>query len=170
MPLPTPDFPSILLEERSQIEGIAKHYFRWKGVKDTARLERLTKISAQLLGDRSEPNNNIWSVKYDIFSTGGSRIARLEGGRRAVDTSEHNLACAGRLVLLYIAHELDETASTINVPGVRRSTAAIEKYAADSGRKKESIKNDRKYGRHYLSLLQNSGPGDVLCLNLSSDT
>ncbi|EGD95270.1 hypothetical protein TESG_02760 [Trichophyton tonsurans CBS 112818] len=59
-------------------------------------------------------------------------------------------------------------ASTTRALGAKLSHITYEKYAALAKRDDRSVKDDRKHGRHYLSLLEEAGPGDVTCLDLGS--
>ncbi|KAM5446832.1 hypothetical protein McanMca71_006065 [Microsporum canis] len=152
-------------EQRAQqIVPIARRYYQNQGIRDTKRLNRLTKLSQQLLGSKSDPGN-IWNTTGLVFdNNGNSRIDRLERGKRNLEDRRLGTRCATKISMLYTIHEIDELSVSPNVTGNRVSWA-INKYIKDAGISRELLLKDRSNTRHLLSLLENSGPGDVVCTN-----
>ncbi|KAK2742680.1 hypothetical protein FQN57_005135 [Myotisia sp. PD_48] len=168
-----PQIFSFSREERlDRIDSIARKYFTQKGIYDTERLNRLVTASVQFVKSKPlspEKYQNIWNYESKVFPDNvGSRVDRLESAKRNIDGGQKLIGCASRLILLFLIHEINEKKNLPRPPGCKASTYALSEYAKEAKRSTKSINNDLSEGRHFLTILDNVGPGDLIRLDANN--
>lgn len=162
------------------VRQIAIHHFRNEtGIKDAKQLDRLVKASIGFIEKvkLDATKYDIWSKKAEIFdereSKTLSRVCRLFKGRQRLSGNRMLYACADRLSLVFIHHEISERMRTINQVLPRhqkRMTVACNDIARELDITPMSLKNHRDGGRCYVELLLQAGPGDLLALGPGQST
>lgn len=151
------------------VESIAKGYFADK-ISDQNQRRLLVSAATQLA--RSKPLTTdqykaLWDYKGCTFpeEEGSTKAYRLEKGRENIRKSKKENACAARLSLIFVRHQVSENERSAPSGVGRRDSYAIKKHSRDAKRDINNVKYDLKTGRHYVSLLEKCGPGSVIRLN-----
>ena len=162
------------------IHDVAYNYF----AKDSDRLQR-QRLAAAAPGfvriPKVEPSSyDLWSTK-SIFGEcpdTESRISRLSVGRQRIDQASKEYACATRLYYIFLEHEIEDMAfdfsgSTSAGKANWQKTITSHVYREitnNSVMTPRGLSNDRTRGRHYYTLLEATGPGDLLDLGDDAST
>lgn len=110
----------------------------------------------------------IWSAqKNNVFCAKGSsesRISRLFHGRKLIDQEHQRFEDAGRLSLVFLAHDI-ETIKDQDWklgPGQSRQHAAVLWISKHLDVNPEEVKKEWRRSRNYLRLLEVCGPASLL--------
>ena len=156
------------------IQDIAKHYFA-----KLSNLDQLQRLTAAAPGFIEIPKLkpswcDLWSAKniFDQSLGGQSRIFRLYAYRKRIDQGSEEDHYAARLFYIFLEHEIvEKIASLENNPADKKhlretnKSLAYRKFTTECGFvNQRHLQNDRAHGRHFVSLLKNAGPGDLVYL------
>ena len=89
---------------------------------------------------------------------------RLFYGRKLIDREQHRFECAGRLSLVFLAHDVEviKDQDWKLTPGQSRQHAAVISIAKHLNVKPDEIKKEWRRSRNYVKLMEVCGPGSLL--------
>ena len=156
------------------MECLAKQYF---AERYSSEVDRLVTLAKDFVLNEPRPHSNLWKEKDAVFKNEGSTIQRLESGRAAIEGGRDKFLCELRLTDVFVFHEIDvlidvSRNSSISKPrGVTNSAFALAEYVKKSlgttfsddefEKKRKDVKNTMSRNRHFLTLLEKCGPGDL---------
>ncbi len=116
-----------------------------------------------------EEFKTMWKAQEPLFEpSSNERVARTRAlikGIRKVGPSLKLQRCKIRLVLLFLSHEVELLAESLEPPfrtGQKRITTALERIAKDCEVEEVLLKNWYKRKRAYLKLAEMGGLGSLL--------
>lgn len=114
----------------------------------------------------------LWSNKSAIFEqsepeqTSSPRTLQLQKGRKRISKRAKESECARRLSLLFLHHEVLEKMLSLKQASLRKGegilSLALKVISKETLDKVQDLSDDNSYGRRYMLLLEESGPGDLL--------
>ena len=163
------------------VHDITYNYF----AKEPDRLQRQHLVAAApgfvRVPKVESPSYDIWSIKSVLgeFPDTKSHISRLLEGHQRIDQASKEYACAARLYYIFLEHEIEDMAfnfsGTSTSVGKANSQKTITSYVykeitTNPAMTSKSLSNDRTRGRHYYTLLELTGLGDLLDLSDDATT
>ena len=129
-------------------------------------LIRVLRGSVEALQQPPEFYKMLWSGNDNVFAGGesDSRLRRHYRGRKKIDKFHQQFECAGRLSLVFLAHDIEVTKSRDWKlgPGQSRQYVAVLWIAHHLGVSPEDIKDEWRRSQNYTRLLEDCGPGVLL--------
>jgi hypothetical protein len=135
------------------------------------RIQNLIRVLDGILKAPKQPQSfyqGLWYANTDhVFRTRPStesRITRLFHGRRLIDQEHQRFECAGRLSLVFLAHDVEviKAQDWKLAPGQSRQHAAVMSIAQHLKVEPDEIKKEWRRSRNYVKLLEVCGPGSLL--------
>ena len=135
------------------------------------QLHRLMRVFEGVLRAAQQPASfyrSLWSAHknqvFDLKDTTQSRIARLFQGRKLIEQEFQRFECAGRLSLVFLAHDVEfiKSQDWKLAPGQSRQNAAVMSIANHLDVEPDEIKKEWRRSRNYIKLLEECGPASLL--------
>ena len=148
----------------------ARRYFSSRALSQQ-RVHGLMRVFESALKAPKQPAQfykEIWSKhKVQVFCSRNSkesRISRLFEGRRLIEQGNQRFECAGRLSLVFLAHDIEVVKNNPWKlgPGQSRQHAAVMSIAQHLNMDPEEIKKEWRRSRNYMRLLEVCGPASLL--------